>query len=100
MLLRLYSATLPQGVTHYPNAEAEADLYYTSSESISAGRWAIVAFAPISDAEKLMSRRIVGGDIWVADESFGEASEHDLKTLPKMSIYGYRLIEKAVARLA
>lgn len=100
VLLKLYRTTLPQGVTHFPNAKAEADLYYTSSGPILTGRWTIVGLEPISDAEQLMSKRTVAGDIWVADECLGEASEHDLETLPKMLTYGYKLIEKAVARLA
>jgi hypothetical protein len=100
VLLKLYRTTLPQGVMHLPNAEAGADLYYTGSAPITAGRWTIVGFEPISDAEQLMSKRTVAGAIWVADEWQGEASAHELKTLLKMLTYGYRLIEKAVARLA
>jgi hypothetical protein len=100
VLLKLYRTTLPKGVEHFPSAEVEADLYYTSSRPILSGRWRIVGFEPLSDAEQLMSKRTVAGDIWVADECLGEASERDLETLPKMLTYGFKLIEKAVARLA
>lgn len=61
VLLKLYRTTLPEGVTHFPSTKASADLYYTSSGPILAGRWTIVGFEPVSDAEQLMSKRTVGG---------------------------------------
>lgn len=72
---------------------------FTGAESIKKGGWKIVGNAPVSDAEKAMSRRIVGGDVWVEDDHLGPASEQDIASLKNMDIYGYRLIEKAVARL-
>jgi hypothetical protein len=100
VLLKLYRTVLSEGAAHFPCAAAAADLYYTSSCPISTGRWRIAGFEPVSDVEQLLSKRTVAGDIWVADERLGEASEHDLETLPKMLTYGFKLIEKAVARLA
>ena len=100
VLLKLYRTTLSKGLKHFPSAEAEADLYYTSSSPILSGRWRIIGFEPVSDPEQIMSKRTAGGDIWVADECLGKASERDLETLPKMLTFGFRLIEKAVARLA
>lgn len=100
VLLKLYRTTLPAGEKQSPSAEAEVDLYYTSLSPILSGRWKIVGFEPVSDTEQLMSKRTVAGDIWVADKCLGEASERDLETLPKMLTYGFKLIEKAVARMA
>jgi hypothetical protein len=100
VVLKLYRKTLPSKAKHSPSAEDEADLYYTSSAPILSGRWKIVGFEPVSDTEQVMSKRTVAGDTWVADECLGKASERDLETLPKMLTYGFKLIEKAVARLA
>ncbi|UOD29535.1 hypothetical protein INH39_29790 [Massilia violaceinigra] len=100
VLLKLYRTTFPEGVTPLPSAEIAADLYYTGSGPILAGRWTIVGFEPVSDAEQLLSKRTVASDIWVADERLGKASESDLEKLPKILTYGSRLIENAVARLA
>jgi hypothetical protein len=72
---------------------------YTGVDSIEKGGWLLVTSVPVSESEKTMSRRIVGGDVWIEDRHIGPASNADLTTLKNMDIYGYRLIEKAVARL-
>ena len=73
---------------------------FTGMDSIKKGGWKLVASTLVSEAEKAMSRRIVGGDVWVGDDHIGPASDEELRTLPQMDVYGYRLIEKKVARLA
>ena len=100
VLLKLYRVAFQEQERHFPCAEASANLYYTSSGPIFTGRWTVTGFEPMSECECLLSRRIVASDIWVGDECLGQASEHDLETLPKMLVYGFKLIEKAVARLA
>lgn len=100
VLIKLYRAAFQVQESHSPCAEAAADLYYTSSSPIFTDRWKVTGYEPISECERLMSRRIVSGDIWVGDECLGQATEHDLKTLPKMLVYGFKLIEKAVTKVA
>ena len=88
--------------------EAQADgidalpyrLIFAGVSAIEKGAWHLVGSGPVSDAEMAMSRRIVGGDVWIGDQHLGPASESELATLMNMDVYGYRLIEKAVARLA
>lgn len=73
--------------------------FFTGIDSIKKGGWKLVATSWVSEAEKTMSRRIVGGDVWVGDDHIGPASDEELRTLPQMDVYGHRLIEKKVARL-
>ncbi|WP_431476621.1 hypothetical protein [Massilia eburnea] len=99
LLLRLYRKTYPNlDINELPAVEELSDLYYTSSDPVTEGRWTKVGFQPISEAEKLLSKRTVGGDVWIGDEHLGPASEQELEVLPKMLTYGYRLIEKAISR--
>lgn len=74
------------------------DLYYTGSDPIAAGKWPVVGYRELQANEKLLSKRIVAGDVWVEDRHIGAASEQDLAALPKMLTYGARLIEKAIQR--
>ncbi|MGH8049805.1 MAG: hypothetical protein ACREPB_03995 [Arenimonas sp.] len=99
ILLRLFRTTYRDpNVKEFPDAEALADLYYTSSDPVTEGRWAKIGVQQILTSENLMSKRTVGGDVWIGDEHFGPASEQDLEELPKMLTYGYRLVEKAISR--
>lgn len=101
LLIRLYRETYQNSeMKEFPAVDAESDLYYTSSDPVKEGRWMRVGFQPISDAERMLSKRTVGGDVWIGDEHMGPASEQDLEVLPKMLTYGYRLIEKAIARIS
>lgn len=99
ILLKLYRTSLAEGTKKFPSVDSAADLYYTGSGLIPANRWLIVGSEAVSEAEQLMSKRIVGDGIWLADEYLGEASEKDLERLPKMLTYGFKLIEKAIGRL-
>ena len=100
VLIKLYRTTYRDAnIKNFPDGEVLADAYYTSSDPVTEGRWTKIGFQAISDAEKLMSKRTVAGDVWIADEHCGPASKQDLATLPKMLTYGNRLIEKAISRL-
>ena len=100
VLIRLFkTAYSDSNIEVLPSAGAEADLYYTSADPVRKGLWKKVGVQPVSEAERLMSKRIVGGDVWLEDKHIGQASEHDLATLPSMRSFGYRLIEKAVSRM-
>ena len=100
VLIRLFKVVYSDAnIEALPNADSEADLYYTSADPVRKGLWKKVGTQPVSEAERLMSKRIVGGDVWVEDEHIGRASEHDLATLPSMRSFGYRLIEKAVFKM-
>jgi hypothetical protein len=100
VLIRLFKVVYSSAnIEALPNADAEADLYYTSADPVRKGLWKKVGVQTVSEAERMMSKRIVGGDVWIEDKHIGSASEHDLATLPSMRNFGYRLIEKAVSRM-
>jgi len=100
VLIRLFLVTYQNtNIVDFPGMEEKADLYYTSSDPVSKGLWTKVGSQPVLEDEALMSKRTVGGDVWIADECLGAASDRELKDLPKMLTYGHRLIEKAISRL-
>lgn len=74
-------------------------LIFTGLDSIKRGGWILIGNEAVSENEQLLSRRIVGGDVWIADDHLGPASDAELEALPQMDVYGYKLIEKAVSQL-
>lgn len=73
---------------------------YTGIDSAKRGEWILVGNSPVTPDEKARTRRLVGGDVWIEDVHMGPPSTAEEAKLPNMDIYGHRLIEKAVARLA
>lgn len=72
---------------------------YTGTDSIKKGAWIYICTMNVTDTERVMSRRLVGGDVWVGDEHLGSDSAEETSSLPNMDVFGYRLIEKVVSRL-
>lgn len=86
---------LPQQLDSLPSR-----LIYTGTGAINRGGWLFLRCDAVSEQERSLSRRIVGGDVWFEDQHLGPASDDDRKTLKNMDIFGHLLIEKAVAKLA
>lgn len=86
----------------YENLLASPDfkLFYLGTKLIKNGRWPILGVEPISPAELECNRRIVGGDVWLADECLGSASDDQLKNLPKMKVYNVSYIEQKASKFA
>ncbi|MBA2672617.1 Imm26 family immunity protein [Ramlibacter sp.] len=101
MLVRLFAKAYsspdapPEGLDSLPSTTV-----FAGKEAITKGVWVLVGSASVSNAERALTRRVVGGDVWIEDSHVGPASDEDLRVLPQMDVYGYRLIEKKVARLA
>lgn len=74
-------------------------LYYAAKDALKKGEWQFLGEEPVSDTEKALSKRIVGGGIWVEDNFLGDATDKDYETLSPMGIYGWKLIKKAVGKL-
>lgn len=101
LLIKIFREIYPDAnIKQLPTIDAPGELFYTSSDPVIEGRWTKIGVQEVSDAEKKLSRRTVGGEVWVADEHIGPASDNDLETLPKMLTYGYRLVEKAISRMS
>lgn len=97
--LKLYQKRLPEAASiTLADFAGPFDLYYTSLDGFKKKRWTIVANEPVSDDEKVLTRRTAGGEVWVEDTHLGPASDADLAGLPKELVHGYRLIEKYVGR--
>lgn len=75
-------------------------LYYAAKEAIKKGEWQLLGEDAVSDAEKALSKRIVGGGVWVEDNYLGDATDNDYETLSPMGVYGWKLIQKAVGSLS
>ncbi|MBX3485049.1 hypothetical protein [Phenylobacterium sp.] len=75
------------------------DLYYTSVEPIRRRRWKKIGTEEVSASEFALTKRTSGGEIWIGDQHIGPASDMDLATLPKMQIFGFKLIEKYADRM-
>lgn len=98
LLLRLLESRSsdPARLLDQPRTES-GPLYYTGIQPIRAGRWLLVGVEEVSEAERELSRRTSGGEVWLLDEHLGPASDEDLARLPKMLVHGGGLIEKYAA---
>ncbi len=80
------------------NSDMVGPILYTSSKGLSRG-WTVVGNHQVTDVEGLMTKRIVGGGIWVKDEELGPVSDEDRKVLPKMLALGLPLAERRMREL-
>jgi hypothetical protein len=89
------------------DAEAEAadqitapikGLFYCSSVNIEKGEWHVFHNVPVNAEERLHSKRIVGGSVWIEDQCIGDASP-DSRNLPQMDTHGERILAKKIELL-
>lgn len=99
LLIRMYAKAFPSIDLPLSLENVPSRGIYTGIDSVKKGAWLFAGSAPVTDADRAFTRRVVGGDVWVEDAHIGPASDEELRALPNMDVYGYRLIEKAVARL-
>jgi hypothetical protein len=70
---------------------------YASCESLDLGQWRYLGNAPVSDGERQLSKRVVGGEIWLRDEHLGPVGDNS-QSLPQMDVYGDRVLQRKVER--
>ncbi len=70
------------------------ELIYTGTNLIKNGTWPIIGSYPLSESEQKANKRIVGGDVWVADECLGHATNNELESLPKMKVFNVKYFEE------
>ncbi|MBX3625342.1 MAG: hypothetical protein KF892_10045 [Rhizobacter sp.] len=99
LLVRMYERAFPSIDVPSSLEDVHSRGIYAGIDSVKKGAWVLAGSAPVTDADRALTRRVVGGDVWVEDVHIGPASDEELRALPNMDVYGYRLIEKAVARL-
>jgi hypothetical protein len=80
-------------------ADFSAGLFYTSVEAPAYLGWHCIASTPVSFAESQLSRRIVGGEVWLGDVEIGPASSDDRRKLPRMLALGGGILKKKIYEL-
>ena len=81
--------------TSIPKISPQTPIFYTGGRAL--GKISKrVGWSEVSLSEGQMTRRIVGGTVWVLDCVEGPATEPDLST---MSVLGYKLLLKDLNRI-
>ena len=77
---------------------------YTHIDAINHYRWEVVGHQPISDSKRALTKRIVGGGVYIADEYLGSVDElHETGLRPMLAMgmpVVYSEIEKACGNAA
>jgi hypothetical protein len=68
-------------------------LLYTVGSCIGSSGWGKIGSEAVTDAERKLSKRIVGGEVWLGDTELGPAQRSEWKSLPKMEVYGCKAVE-------
>lgn len=98
--VKVYAGAIASEPPDLSNAdEAGFTVFYTSGKPVKSKRWPIVGKADVSADERELTRRTAGGEVWVEDQYIGPASEADLASLPKMLVFGDKLVEKHASGL-
>ena len=99
--LKLYAGSTPEQPMDVTSVEElPFKLFYTGAQPIKSKRWPIIGKGGISSAERELTRRTSGGEVWVEDTHLGLATDADLQTIPKMLVMGGGLIEKYATSLS
>ena len=95
ILLRTYPLVVSFSVEtiELPKDFEKELLIYTGNQKIKMEKWRKLNNISVTDEEKKMSKRIVGGDVWIEDECMGNATEQDYQILLHMDVDGTKLVE-------
>jgi hypothetical protein len=96
ILLSTYplAVSLSEEVIDLPTGIFNEMLIYTGNDKIKTEEWKKINNTLVTNEEKKMSERIIGGGVWIEDEYIRSATENDLNTLKSMSVDGTKLAEK------
>jgi hypothetical protein len=72
--------------------------FYCGCQNIENVTWRYLGNGSVSLAERQQSKRIVGGDVWLADECLGPVTS-STADLPHMHTYGERVLVKTIERV-
>lgn len=70
---------------------------FTTTLPVKSGEWHFLGTESLTAIERTMTKRIVGGDVWVGDSCVGPASDQDYLVLMNMRVKGSEVIEKIIA---
>jgi hypothetical protein len=71
---------------------------YTSIEAMRHYGWSVIAHQPLSDATRHLTRRRIGGGVYVGDEFVGDAEELGELTLQPMLMMGMPVVYSEIER--
>jgi Immunity protein 26 len=91
----LFVKTLTKSMELPPSINNEL-LIYTGNQKIKKDEWIKIQNVPVNEEEKKLSKRIVGGEVWIEDECIGTATEEDRETLERMGVDGAKLVENKI----
>lgn len=98
-LLKVFSEKLDKTQKHPIILKSDSfELIYTATKLIKNGTWPIIGTEPLSKLDREANKRIVGGDVWVADECMGGATDSELKSLPEMNVFNVIYLEGKVSK--
>jgi hypothetical protein len=69
---------------------------YTNVDAIKHYGWQTIQHQPISEEKRLLTKRTVGGDVYVADDYIGPVEQHGGDNLPAMLLYGMVAVYKEI----
>lgn len=81
-------------------ASRENELIYTGLIAIKPSAWIYFREQSQDPSEVEMTRRIVGGDVWLEDTHIGPATAADCAKLPTMRVAGDVRVSGTVASLS
>jgi hypothetical protein len=73
-------------------------VFYGSSVCLRDGRWRFVSRTAPRPEDVWLSKRLVGGDVWIEDDHVGPPAPGD-EGLAQMDVYGDKLLAKVVQRV-
>ena len=82
-----------------PAATDPSTILYTASDVISARKWEFLQVQEVTENERMMTKRIVAGNLWQEDTPIGPAMEIDYSKYPKQLICGYKLVDLTIEKL-
>ena len=91
VLLGCYGCSLP--TAEQVDANPKVMMYTGWSKA-----WSVIGHKPVDSHERTFSRRIVAGDVWEGDKHMGQATEAELTSLPKMEVFGHRILARKLAQ--
>ena len=71
-------------------------LIYTGNQKIKTEEWKKLNNVMVTEEEKRLSTRIVGGEVWIENECIGTATEQDRKKINRMGVDGTKLVEDKI----
>lgn len=71
---------------------------YTTVQPKNIATWQFLENTLISETELLLSKRIVGGEVWLGDECLGTPTKQEEKILQQMEVYGDRIFLNEITK--